>query len=106
MELPIKETTFCSDATENRAYEIDLSNKKKLKSKLKVTKMDCYPILFVKSSPSPTEWSHKFKQTIAAKYMVIKLIESHKNNLNDNNIDMYNLTLNGYKLSIPSHEPL
>jgi len=33
--------------------------------------------------------------------LVIKLIDSYKNNINDNNIDMYNLTLNGYKLALP-----
>jgi len=33
--------------------------------------------------------------------LVIKLIDSYKNNISDNNIDMYNLTLNGKKLVLP-----
>ena len=70
---------------------------------LKVSKLDCFPVLWVISNPSKTEWTVRFKQRIACKYLVIKLIDSHKNNMNDNNIDMYNLTLNGYQLKIPSY---
>lgn len=69
---------------------------------LQVSRMDCYPILWVVSNLSKTEWKIKFRQRIACKYLVIKLIDSHKSNLSDNNIDMYNLTLNGYQLNIPS----
>lgn len=71
-----------------------------------MSKLDCYPVLWVKSINSATEWKHEFKQKIAAKYMVIKLIDSYKNNLNDNNIDMYNLPLSGYTLNIPSSASL
>lgn len=71
-----------------------------------MSKLDCYPILYVTSTPSQTEWAHKFKQKIAAKYMVIKMIDSVKKETTDNNIDMYNLTLNGYALNIPSSSKL
>eukprot|EP00347_Sterkiella_histriomuscorum_P004146 403361578 len=99
--LPIANQTNSPGNTVNRAYEIDLSNKSLLQQKLKLNKFDCFPLLFVISNPSPTEYTVQFKQKIAAKYMVLQLIDSHKNNLSDNNIDMYNLTLNGYKLQIP-----
>lgn len=69
-----------------------------LKKILKINKFDCYPFLFVISAPSKVEYTVEFKQKIAAKFTVLKLIDSYKNNLSDNNIDMYNLTLNGYKL--------
>ncbi|CDW85600.1 UNKNOWN [Stylonychia lemnae] len=99
--FPILNSTQCSDGSSNRAFEIDLSQKNLIKKIAKVKKLDCYPLLFVASFPSKTEYSVKFKQKIAAKYLVLKLIDSYKHNLNDNNIDMYNLTLNGIKLQIP-----
>lgn len=79
-----------------------MNQSKKIAEKLKVRKLDCFPVLWVQSVPSKTEWAVKFTQRITSKYLVIKLIDSHKNNVNDNNIDMYNLTLNGYTLAIPS----
>jgi hypothetical protein len=69
---------------------------------VKVSKLDCFPILWVHSSPSQAMCTVKFKQKIVAKYVVVKLIDSYKLNANDNNIDMYNLTLNGNSLKIPS----
>ena len=52
MGLPIANKNSCSDGTENYAYEIDLSSKKLLKKKLGINKFDCYPFLFVVSTPS------------------------------------------------------
>jgi hypothetical protein len=69
-----------------------------------IGKLDCFPVLMVFSAATKTELSVVLKQRIAAKYLVIKLIDSYKNNINDNNIDMYNLTLNGYTLNIPTHK--
>ncbi len=84
----------------NRAYEIDLSHRTKLEKKMGVGKLDCFPVLMVFSHATKCEWKVQLKQRIAAKYLVIKLIDSYKNNPNDNNIDMYNLTLNGYTLNL------
>ncbi len=99
LKLPIK---YVSDASEgeviNKAYEIDLSSIKALEKAFGVAKLDCFPILWVISNPSKTEWSVQFQQRIACRFMVMKLIDSHKHSENDNNIDMYNLTLNGYNL--------
>ena len=67
-----------------------------------IGKLDCFPVLIVFSAAIKTDWTVRLKQRIAAKYLVIKLIDSFKNNANDNNIDMYNLTLNGYTLFIPT----
>ena len=94
-------TTGSENSTENMIYEIDISNKEDLKKRLGVSKLDCYPILWVKSQPITKLIEHTLKQHIAAKYMVIKLIDSYKNNLNDNNIDMYNLSLQGIRLDMP-----
>jgi len=69
---------------------------------LKLKKLDCLPILWVQSVPSYTQWTVSFQQRLACKFMVVKLLDSVKNSASDNNIDMYNLTLNGYTMSIPS----
>jgi hypothetical protein len=99
--LPIKNVTKCSDGTANVAYEIDVSQSRKLNAALKSKKLDCIPILWVFSSPSFTEWRVKFEQRLVCKYLVLKLIDSIKGSQHDNNIDMYNLTLNGYSLKLP-----
>jgi len=52
LSLPISNVTHCSDGSENRAYEFDLTKKNRLKSLLKISKLDCYPVLWVKSTPS------------------------------------------------------
>jgi hypothetical protein len=100
--LPIANKSESADGTANRAYEIDLSSTTKLEKRMGIGKLDCFPVLVVFSFASKTEWTVKLKQRVAAKYLVIKLIDSYKNSASDNNIDMYNLTLNGYTLSIPS----
>jgi hypothetical protein len=103
LNLPIKHVT---DAVENgvvnQAYEIDISQQKSIEKALNTNKLDCFPLLWVISNPNKSEWKVEFKQRVACKYIVCKLLNSHKNNLNDNNIDMYNLTLNGYYLKIPN----
>lgn len=102
LNLPIRKVTECGDGTLNKAFEIDLNQQRKIEKVIGCKKLDCFPIMWVVSTPSKTEWTIKFQQRLACKYLVLKLIDSHKNNLNDNNIDMYNLTLNGFTLKIPS----
>jgi len=53
------------------------------------------------SQPSYTEWRVVFEQLVACQYLVLKLIDSQKGSTYDNNIDMYNLTLNGHTLKLP-----
>ena len=100
--LPIKKVTNCPDGSNNIAFEIDLSKTRQLQTALKTKKLDCLPVLWVFSNPSYTEWTVKFEQRLACKFAVLKLIDSIKNSQYDNNIDMYNLTLNGHTLKIPS----
>jgi hypothetical protein len=69
---------------------------------MKMSKLDCYPVLWVQSVPSATPYTVTFKQKVAARFLVLKLIDSIKNSAADNNIDMYNLILHGYTLSIPT----
>ena len=66
LNLPVIKQTDCSDGTNNKAFEIDLSKKAELKKIIGVNKFDCYPLLFVVSSPSKTEYSVRFQQRIAA----------------------------------------
>jgi len=47
--LPEAHQSECSDGTENKAFEIDLSHKEKLRKRLGVSKLDCFPVLWVKS---------------------------------------------------------
>ena len=99
LHLPIKQVIDVSEGgVINKAYEIDLNYYKHLEKQLKVPKLDCFPILWVISNPSKAELNIKFIQRIACKYLVVKLIDSHKTSASDNNIDMYNMTLNGFNL--------
>lgn len=102
LKLPIKKVSRCSDGTLNVAYEIDLSQKSQLYEVFKTKKLDCLPVLWVFSTPSYTKWSVKFEQRIACKYFALKLIDSVKGSTYDNNIDMYNLTLTGHTMKLPS----
>ena len=102
LKLPIKNITRSPDGTSNVAYEIDLSQSDRLMEIVKSRKyLDCLPILWVFSVPSHCTWTVKFQQRIACKFMVLKLIDSYKNSLQDNNIDMYNLALRGQVLKLP-----
>ena len=105
VNLPVLKENECVDKDPNdqsivvalnKGFEIDLRQQKMVMKALQVPRLDCYPVLWVLSNQSKTEWKINFKQRIACKYLVIKLIDSHKGNIKDNNIDMYNLTLNGY----------
>lgn len=100
--LPIKKEHKCPDGTNNFAYEIDLNQTRQLQKALGNKKLDCLPILWVFSNPSYTEWSVRFEQRFAVKFLVLKLIDSLKNSTYDNNIDMYNLTMNGHPLLLPT----
>jgi hypothetical protein len=52
LKLPIKSETNVSESSFiNKAFEIDISSKKKIKALLKVNKLDCMPLLFVISTP-------------------------------------------------------
>ena len=60
LKLPIKKVTECEDGTVNKAYEIDLSQPKKIEKAMGINKLDCFPVLWVISNPSKTEWTVKF----------------------------------------------
>ena len=61
-----------------------------------MSKLDCYPVLWVYSTPVELEMVAEFKQAIACRFLVLKLIDSHKGvSQGDDNIDMYNLSLTG-----------
>ena len=100
--MPIVNKTECASDLLNKSYEIDLSQRSKLEKRMGIGKLDCFPVLMVFSHGTKCEWKAQLKQRIAAKYLVIKLIDSYKTNITDNNIDMYNLTLNGYTLNLPT----
>jgi hypothetical protein len=42
---------------------------------------------------------------VACKYFVLKIMKFNKSGQAGTNIDMYNLTLNGYDLNIPTAAP-
>lgn len=63
---------------ENIAFEIDLSQIKRVKRALNLNKLDCYPILWCFQDLTSIKWNVKFEQRIACKYIVIKLMASHK----------------------------
>ena len=53
LNLPIiNEESSPDKTTENTAFEIDLSQQKNIEKALKSPKLDCAPLLYVKSSPS------------------------------------------------------
>ena len=59
--LPLKNNTEINESNViNRAFEIDLSSKTKLKKCLNVTKLDCVPILYVLSNPDKTPYTVTF----------------------------------------------
>lgn len=61
LKLPIMNVTDCSDGTQNKGFEINLEKKSQLKKIIGVNKLDCYPVLWVLSNPSKTEWKVNFK---------------------------------------------
>ncbi len=103
LDLPIKQTQdFSENGVCNIAFELDLSQQKLIEKKLECGKMDCFPLLWFFSSPKKFDWSIKFQQNVACKYLAVKLIDSHKSTgTADNNIDAYNMTLKGFRLKIP-----
>jgi hypothetical protein len=101
LKFPVKQVVSEGDQMV-KAFEIDLRKQVDIENACKVSKLDCYPILWVNSQPSQNLCTIKFSQLIACKYMVVKLIDSHKNSASDNNIDMYNLSFRGNLLKIPS----
>lgn len=59
-----------------------------------LTKLDCMPLLWVFQSRDYQTWSIPFGQHIACKFLVFKLIDSHKAQSvaeNEQNIDMFAL---------------
>ena len=59
------------------AFEIDLSQPKKVQKALGLTKLDCYPVLWVFQALETVKWKITFQQRIACKYLVLKLIDMH-----------------------------
>jgi len=85
----------------NIAFEIDLSNPKRIERALGVTKLDCFPVIWCQQDLQSIMWNVQLDQRIACKYIVVKLIDRHSTNPNTN-IDMFPLSIDGYKLKIPS----
>ena len=50
------------------------------------------------------KWKVNFDQNIACKYVVVKCIDRHSQNMVDSNIDMFPLLLEGHQLKIPDGE--
>ena len=75
-----------------------------MKKIIGVSKLDCYPILFVESHATQEDLIVKFQQRFAGKYVVVKLIASHMTNATHGNIDMYGMTLNGHTMKLPTIE--
>ena len=98
LNLPLKEMQGTKASPMNIAYEIDLSSPKEIESRLGIPKLDCFPIMWIYSSPKNQDIELKFSQRIGCRFLVLKLIDSHKQSSADNNIDMYNMTLRGVPL--------
>jgi hypothetical protein len=89
--LPIKKITSpkegCDDIEKLKAssndvtvaFEIDLSQPKKVQQALGLTKMDCFPVLWVFQELEMIKWPIRFDQNIACKYLAFKLIDIHRN---------------------------
>jgi hypothetical protein len=94
------------DTNASTVFEIDLSRPKDLKktlSKYKVKNVDCYPLLWCQQEKVSQQWNIKFKQMIACKYYVIKLISRAPGSSSyDANLDMFPLHIHGFKLPIPN----
>jgi hypothetical protein len=60
LNLPIRNVTECGDGTLNKAFEIDLNQQRKIEKVIGCKKLDCFPIMWVVSTPSKTEWTIKF----------------------------------------------
>lgn len=61
LNLPIYNTIDATDgAVVNKAFEIDISSFKKIERALKITKLDCIPVLFVISNPVLKDWTVQF----------------------------------------------
>ena len=64
--------------------------------------LDCQPILWVFQAKERIKWAVKLKQKVAAKYMVVKLIDIHRpgNGEDSLNFDMFSLEVEGLTLQI------
>ena len=101
-------STLKPSTTKSTVIEIDLSKPLKLKKNLhyasliKMPKLDCYPLLWCQQEKLSQIWEIIFKQKIAAKYVVIKLISRAPGSSSyDANLDMFPLHFHGIKLPIP-----
>lgn len=61
LKLPILKKTEATDNNKvNVAYEIDLSQRKAIKRALGLAKFDCFPLLWVFSTPLEKTWTVEF----------------------------------------------
>ena len=90
-------------SSESILFEIDLMNvKKDIQKKLKVDKIDCYPLLWCQQEKKRVTWAHKFAQKVGCTYMAVKLIDRHKpTSASYSNIDMFPLHFMGHTMSLP-----
>ena len=95
----VQEVTYQAAPSKNGVLrEIDLSSVQALKKLFGVKKLDMYPLLWGYLVPIQQMKTFTFKQTVACRYLVMKLIDSQKTNPNDSNIDVYNMSLNTVSL--------
>ena len=81
---------------------------------LNLSNLDCFPLTWGYQEFRDQHYVHQFNQRIASKYFVVKLIDRHAlqdlpdidldsdGNLDDCNIDMFPISLKGYKMAIPT----
>ena len=79
---------------------------------LNLQNLDCFPLTWGFQEYRDQQYVHSFNQRIACKYFAIKLIDRHPyqdlpdldsdSHLDDCNIDMFQLALQGYKMAIPT----
>lgn len=72
-----------TNADQTCAFEIDLSQPKKIQRALGNTKLDCYPVLWVNQMKEKVKWPINFKQRIACKYLAVKLLDIHRGEIDD-----------------------
>jgi hypothetical protein len=92
--------------------EIDLSRLNQIKEMLNLSNLDCFPLTWGYQEFRNQHYLHQFKQRIACKYLAVKLIDRHPYQdfgdldsdgaLDDCNIDMFQIGLQGYKMAIPT----
>ena len=110
IDQEIKEGRIYSKVT--ILIEIDLSQLNQIKEMLNLSNLDCFPLTWGFQEFRDQHYVHQFNQRIACKYFAVKLIDRHPfqdlpdldsdGALDDCNLDMFQIGLQGYKMAIPT----